>query len=109
MPRTANHYVTKLKINPTTWKTPTNQDKIFIALLSDNIKMLKRNDMDINAFTVYGCHQQGATGFNKIMKGLPLTQDKYAKLRRNLPHKYRHFGNDRIRQVWIDYWKNRMS
>ncbi|MEA3432945.1 MAG: transglycosylase SLT domain-containing protein, partial [Campylobacterota bacterium] len=40
MPKTAKHYTKKLKMPHSKWKKPENQDKIFIALLEDNIKNL---------------------------------------------------------------------
>ncbi len=109
MPKTAKHYTRKLHISPRQWKYPQNQDKIFMALLTDNIKNLKKEGIEINAFTVYGCHQQGARGFTCIVKNEGLTSDSYRKLRRNLPRKYRHIKNEKLRKVWIDYWKKKMS
>ena len=109
MPKTARHYTRKLNMNYSTWKHPKNQDKIFMALLSDNVESLKKNGMEVNAFTVYGCHQQGATGFKSIVNNEGMTAYSYEKLRRNLPKKYRHIDNKRLRQVWMNYWKNKMS
>jgi len=109
MPKTAKHYAKKLKINHSQWKKPENQDKIFMALLSDNVKKLKQNGIEVNAFTVYGCHQQGATGFKCILKNENLSRCSYDKLRRNLPKKYRHISNEKLREIWINYWKNKMS
>ncbi len=109
MPKTAAHYTKKLNISPYKWKSPRNQDRIFMALLSDNIRNLKKEGMDVNAFTVYGCHQQGATGFKCIVKNEGMTAHAYDKLRRNLPKEYRHIKNERLRKVWISYWKKKMS
>ncbi len=109
MPKTAKHYTKKLNIDHSNWKSPKNQDKIFTALLSDNVKSLRKNGIEINTFTVYGCHQQGARGFKHIMNDEELTKYKYMKLRRNLPNKYRHISNENLRKVWIDYWKTKMS
>lgn len=109
MPKTAKHYTKKLNINHSQWKAPENQDKIFMALLSDNVKNLKENGIEVNAFTVYGCHQQGARGFQCILKNENLSRYSYEKLRRNLPKKYKHISNKRLRKAWIDYWKNKMS
>ncbi len=109
MPKTAKHYTKKLNIDHSNWKNPKNQDKIFMALLSDNVKSLRKNGIEINTFTVYGCHQQGATGFKHIMNDEELTKYKYMKLRRNLPNKYRYISNENLRKVWIDYWKTKMS
>jgi len=109
MPKTAKHYAKKLNINHSHWKKPENQDKIFLALLSDNIKSLKENGMKVNAFTVYGCHQQGATGFKCIVNNEGMSAYSYEKLRRNLPKKYRYISNEKLRKAWINYWKNKMS
>ncbi len=108
MPKTAKHYTKKLNMNHSKWKYPENQDKIFLALLSDNVKNLKDNGIEVNAFTVYGCHQQGATGFRSIVNNKEMSAYSYTKLRRNLPKKYKHISNEKLRKAWIDYWKNKM-
>jgi len=109
MPKTAKHYARKLNMNHSQWKQPKNQDKIFMALLSDNVKCLKKNGMKINAFTVYGCHQQGAAGFQCIVKNENMSAKSYMRLRRNLPKKYKYISNKKLRETWICYWKERMS
>jgi len=57
IPSTARLYSKKLHIPFNQWKRPENQDKIFKALLADNIKRLEEEGVEVNAFTVYGCHQ----------------------------------------------------
>ncbi|MCF6206696.1 MAG: transglycosylase SLT domain-containing protein [Sulfurovum sp.] len=109
MPKTARHYSKKLGIRYSEWKKPKNQDRIYRAILADNIFALKQKGYDINAFTVYGCHQQGANGFDKIMKNQGLTSNCYQKLRRNLPRQYRCASKEQLRKVWIEYWKRRME
>ena len=109
MPKTAKHYTKKLKIDHSQWKKPENQDKIFQALLADNVKQLKEKGIEVNAFTVYGCHQQGARGFTCILKNEKMSRYSYEKLRRNLPKKYKHISNEKLRKIWINYWKNKMS
>jgi len=108
MPRTAAHYTRKLDIPHSEWKKPKNQEKIFNALLEDNIQNLKKYNLKVDAFTVYGCHQQGANGFMCIMKNENLSNKSYMRLRRNLPSKYRYIKKDKLRKMWIDYWKTRM-
>lgn len=108
MPKTAKYYTKKLKIHRSEWKKPKNQDKIFTALLEDNIKNLKKYEFKVDAFTVYGCHQQGAYGFICIMKNQNLSSKSYMRLRRNLPSQYRNIGKNELRETWIDYWKNKM-
>ena len=108
MPKTAKHYTRKLNIPRSEWKKPENQDKIFTALLKDNIENLKKHNLKIDAFTVYGCHQQGANGFVCIMKNENLSNKSYMRLRRNLPSKYRNVDKKALRKMWIDYWKTRM-
>jgi len=49
----AKHYTKKLHMNHSEWKTPENQDKIYMAILSDNVTSLKEKGHDINAFTVF--------------------------------------------------------
>jgi len=108
MPKTAKHYTKKLKISHPEWKKPENQEKIFTALLEDNIKNLKKYGFKVDAFTVYGCHQQGARGFMCIMNDKNLSSKSYMRLRRNLPKKYRNVSKNELRKTWIYYWKNRM-
>jgi muramidase (phage lysozyme) len=60
MPRTAKAYAKKLHIPYSKWKQPKNQDRIFEAIMADNIRSLKRNGLKVNAFSIYGTHQQGA-------------------------------------------------
>ena len=109
MPKTAKHYTKKLNMNHSKWKHPKNQDKIFLALLSDNVKNLKKNGIEVNAFTVYGCHQQGATGFKTIVNNEKMSAYSCTKLRRNLPKKYKYISNEKLRKTWINYWQNKMS
>ena len=109
MPKTAKHYTRKLNIPHSQWKTPQNQNKIFTALLEDNIKNLKKYNFKIDAFTVYGCHQQGANGFMCIMKNENLTNKSYMRLRRNLPKKYKYIKKKELREMWINYWKTKME
>ena len=106
MPKTAKAYTKKLKIPHSTWKRPHNQDKIFKAILSDNIRSLKRNGLKVSAFSIYGTHQQGAGGFNAIMKNKKLSKNLERNLRHNLPKKYKHISRANLKNVWKRYWKN---
>jgi|GEM_PF-1945004 len=108
-PATATYYSQKLFINDYRWKEPKNQDKIFKALLSDNIRCLRTKGHKINAFTVYGAHQQGATGFDNIIKNRNLNDDMYAKLRRNIPAEYRNCKDEELCKVWVCYWKKKLN
>lgn len=108
-PDTARYYSKKLNISPYRWKEPRNQDKIFRALLSDNIRALRAKGHKIDAFTVYGAHQQGATGFDNIMRKRNLDNDMYVKLRRNIPPEYRNCSNGELCEVWVGYWKRKLS
>lgn len=108
MPNTAKHYTKKLNIPGSEWKKPKNQEKIFTALLEDNIQNLKKYQFKVDAFSVYGCHQQGANGFMCIMKNQNLSSESYKRLRRNLPIQYRSVDEHQLRETWINYWKNRM-
>ena len=109
MPKTAKHYTKKLNIPHSQWKKPENQDKIYTAILMDNVNSLKKNGLDINAFNVYGCHQQGAYGFKCIMNNENMTEKSYKRLRRNIPSKYKYASNEQLRKIWINYWKNKMQ
>ena len=107
MPKTAKSYAKKLKIPNSKWKIPYNQDKIFKAILSDNIRSLKRNGIKISAFSIYGTHQQGAGGFNAIVKGKKLTKNLERNLRYNLPEKLRFTRKSNLKNTWIKYWKKK--
>jgi len=109
MPKTARHYTNKLNMPHNEWKRPKNQDKIYQAILDDNIETLKKNGFEVNAFNVYGCHQQGAYGFSCIIKNENMTKRSYTRLRRNLPKVYRNASNEELREIWIDYWQYKMK
>ena len=109
MPSTANFYAEKLSIPKRQWKIPYNQDKIFNAIMKDNIKSLKRNGHKISAFSLYATHQQGAGGFNAIMKNKTLTKRLEKNLRQNLPDNLRKVRKSKLRVTWINYWKNRLA
>lgn len=109
MPSTAKFYAKKLKIPRNQWKKPYNQDKIFRAIMKDNIKSLKRNGHKVSAFSLYATHQQGAGGFNAIMKSKTLSKKLEKNLRQNLPSNLRKVKKSRLRITWINYWKNKLS
>ena len=109
MPSTASFYAKKLGIPKYLWKKPYNQDKIFKAIMKDNIKSLKRNGYRISAFSLYATHQQGAGGFNTIMKNRPLNRRLEKNLRQNLPSKLRKVRKSQLRVTWIRYWKKKLG
>jgi len=109
MKKTAKQYAKRLKIPYNKWKRPTNQDKIFKAILKDNINSLKKNGIAINAFSIYGTHQQGAGGFNAIVKNKKLTKKLERNIRHNLPKKLRHTSRKNLKKTWMKYWKHKMS
>ena len=109
MPKTARHYAQKLGIPYSQWKQPRNQDRIFQAILRSNIQELKRNGIKITAFTIYGAHQQGAGGFNAIMKNKKLTKSLERNLRYNLPKKLRKTHRSRLAMVWKQYWQEKLA
>jgi len=109
MPRTATSYAKKLKIPKSKWKRPHNQDKIFEAILRDNIQSLKRNKIRISAFSIYGAHQQGAGGFNAIVKNKKLTKKLERNIRHNLPKKLRLTRRSNLKRTWIRYWKKKFA
>lgn len=109
MPKTAKEYARKLGIPYSQWKKPSNQDKIFHAILKNNIRALKRKGIEISAFTIYGAHQQGAGGFNAIMKNKKLTKRLERNLRYNLPKKLRKTHRSKLVIVWKEYWQERLA
>jgi len=109
MPKTAKAYAKKLKIPYSQWKLPKNQNKIFEAIMHDNIMSLKRHGIKISAFSIYGTHQQGAGGFNAIVKNKKLTKQLERNIRQNLPKKYRRTARANLKHIWMSYWKKKMS
>ena len=109
MPSTANFYAKKLGIPRTKWKKPYNQDKIFRAIMRDNIKSLKKRGHTVSAFSLYATHQQGAGGFNAIMKNKKMTKRLEKSLRTNLPSHLRKVKKSRLRITWINYWKQKLA
>ena len=109
IPSTARAYAKKLHIPYSQWKKPHNQDKIFKAILNDNIKALKRNGIKISAFSIYGAHQQGAGGFKSIVKNKKLSKKLERNLRRNLPKKLRRVHRSKLKRTWMNYWKKKFS
>ena len=109
MPKTAHSYAKKLKIPKSKWKIPYNQDKIFKAILRDNIRSLKRNGIKVSAFSIYGTHQQGAGGFNAIIKNKKLTKNLERNLRQNLPKKLRSTPRASLKSTWKRYWKKKFT
>ena len=109
MPQTARLYTKKLGIPYGQWKLPANQDRIFKAILKDNIKALKDNGIEITAFTIYGSHQQGAGGFNLIMKNKKLTKHIEINIRNNLPKKLKKTDSSRLAMVWKNYWEKELA
>lgn len=109
MPKTAKYYAKKLHIPFGKWKEARNQDKIFKAILRDNIRSLKRNNIKVNAFTIYGTHQQGVNGFKAIIKNKKLTKGLERNIRHNLPKNLRLTSKNKLRKTWMRYWKKRFS
>jgi muramidase (phage lysozyme) len=109
LPSTAKFYAKKLKIPRHLWKKPYNQDKIFRAIMRDNIKSLKKNGYKISAFSLYATHQQGAGGFNSIMKNKKITRSLEKNMRQNLPKNLSRVKKSKLRETWIRYWKKRLT
>jgi len=107
MPGTAKAYAKKLGIPYNKWKQPKNQDRIFKAILTDNIHALKKRGIKISAFTLYGAHQQGAGGFSAIIKNRKLTRQLERNIRQNLPGELRKTHRSKLRAVWKNYWKKK--
>jgi hypothetical protein len=107
MPQTARLYTKNLGIPYSQWKLPINQDRIFHAILKDNIEALKSNGIKITAFTIYGAHQQGSGGFNVIIKNKKLTKHIERNIRSNLPEKLRRTDSSRLAMVWKNYWEKK--
>lgn len=109
MPKTARAYAKKLHIPYSQWKQPKNQDRIFEAIMADNIRSLKRNGLKVNAFSIYGTHQQGAGGFKAIMKNKKLSKKLERNLRHNLPKRLSRVSRSKLKLVWMRYWKKKLA
>jgi len=109
VPRTAKYYSKKLGIPYSKWKRPANQDKIFQKILRDNIRSLKRNNIKVNAFTIYGIHQQGPSGFKAIVNNKKLTKSLEKNIRGNLPSSLRKVHRAKLRSTWMNYWKKKFA
>ena len=109
VPRTAKFYAKKLGIPYSKWKRPANQDKIFQKILRDNILSLKRNNIKVNAFTIYGIHQQGPSGFKAIVNNKKLTKSLEKNIRGNLPGSLRKVHRSKLRSTWMKYWKKKFA
>ncbi|SFV69188.1 TolA protein [hydrothermal vent metagenome] len=109
MPKTARAYAKKLHIPYSKWKRPRNQDRIFEAIMADNIRSLRRNGLKVNAFSIYGTHQQGAGGFNAIMKKKKLSKNLERNLRHNLPKRLSKVPRSRLKLAWVNYWKRKFA
>jgi len=109
MPKTARAYAKKLHIPYSKWKQPRNQDRIFEAIMADNIRSLKRNGLKVNAFSIYGTHQQGAGGFHAIMKSKKLSKKLERNLRNNLPKRLSSVHRSKLKLVWMKYWKKKFA
>ena len=109
MPRTAVWYAKKLSIPLNEWKKPKNQDRMFRAILKDNIRNLRKNRYPITAFTIYGAHQQGFNGFVNITKKRHMSKYTERNMRHNLPSKYKNVNKRILRLVWILYWKRKIG
>ena len=107
IPSTAKEYSKKLGFEGDSWKTPENQEKMFSAFMADNIRGLQDKGVEVNPFTVYGAHQQGLTGFSKILEG-ELTPRLEANMRSNLPRGFSNLRGLDLRDAWINYWRNKM-
>lgn len=108
IPSTAKAYAEKLGIQGDDWKTPENQDRMFSAFTSDNVRGLRSKNLPTDLFHIYGAHQQGLTGFSNILAG-KLTPRLEANMRSNVPNQYKNLSGTDLRDAWINYWKNRMQ
>jgi len=77
--------------------------------MKDNISMLKKNGISISAFSIYGTHQQGAGGFNMIIKNKKLPKNIERNLRHNLPKRYKYVSGVKLRNAWVNFWKKRFA
>lgn len=109
VPSTAKYFSKKLGIPKHKWKKPYNQDKIFRAIMKANIKSLRKRGYKVSAFTLYATHQQGAGGFNAIMKGKKMTTKLERNLRQNLPPHLKKVKKSKLRSTWINYWKKKLA
>ena len=90
------------------WMTPERQDAMFVNLTKDNMAALKRSKIEPNAFSIYGAHQQGVSGFKQILAGTP-SKTVEKNMRANLPSKYSELKGKELSDAWIDFWKKKTN
>ncbi len=119
---TAKPLAKELGFEGNDWMKPENQDKMFMALTRKNIDGLKTAKIAVDAFSVYGAHQQGLTGFKRIMSNDVKQYGQYTKsMMDNLYGKTLADGTKvsslnpktmttsqkvEVRDIWVDTWKN---
>ena len=108
IPSTAKKYAEKLGIKGDAWKTPANQDRMFLEFTKDNIEGLKKKGLDTDIFHIYGAHQQGLTGFENILKG-NITPELERNMKSNLPASMSNLKGQELGQAWKDYWTKRLK
>jgi len=84
-------------------RTPQGQELAMEWLVAKNAKELEAKDIDATAFNVYGAHQQGVTGFERILKGKATEQD-IVNMYNNTPKEYR---TGKVRDDWMNYWQSK--
>ena len=73
---------------------------------------LSKVGLDATPFNIYGMHQQGVKGFKEIINpSIKIKSIRADKMRDNLPSSIdtRGLSNEEIRQVWVEYWRNKTA
>lgn len=107
LPRVAAAYSARLGFTGDEWKKPENQERMYRLYSNDNIKGLQKKGLPIDAFSMYGAHQQGVKGFSEIMSG-NISEERARNIRANLPIPNKHLNGKALADAWISYWKNRV-
>lgn len=108
IPSTAAAYAKKLGFVGNEWKKPENQEAMFRAFTQDNIDMLNKKGIPVDAFHVYAAHQQGVGGLSNILAG-NMTPSLERNLRSNLPGASSSLKGLALRDAWVNHWKNRLN
>lgn len=108
IPSTAKVYAKRLGFKGDEWKKPENQDKMFVEFTKDNMEGLERKGLPTDIFHIYGAHQQGLTGFQKILRG-DVNATLERNMRSNLPSNLKKLSGKELADAWINHWKRKTS
>jgi len=105
MSRTLTYVSKKMGLPKAYLKTPKGQERAMDFLMAENERVLRKKGVPIGAFTLYGGHQLGASGFARAYKGKATKKD-ISNMKNNLPKKLR--SGDVVAN-WMNYYKGKVA